>query len=73
MTAFSGLPVTFGLVAANTDERAASAEVLSSLRTCDIFGDKGFIGEEWQQGIKQQSGNRIWAINRVKQKEQKGA
>jgi len=70
VTTFSGLPVLFEMVAANTDEREAAEEVLCSLRSCDIFGDKGFIGLEWQQEIKEQSGNRIWTAKRVNQKEQ---
>lgn len=40
------------------------------MRSCDIFGDKGFIGEQWQQEVKEQSGNRIWTQKRVNQKEQ---
>jgi hypothetical protein len=70
VTTFSGLPVAFEMVAANTDEREAAEEVLCRLRSCDIFGDKGFIGAEWQQEIKEQSGNRIWTTKRVNQKEQ---
>jgi hypothetical protein len=70
VTTFSGLPVAFEMVAANTDEREAAEEVLCLLRSCDIFGDKGFIGVEWQQEIKEQSGNRVWTTKRVNQKEQ---
>jgi hypothetical protein len=70
VTTFSGLPVAFEMVAANTDEREAAEEVLCRLRSCDIFSDKGFIGAEWQQEIKEQSGNRIWTTKRVNQKEQ---
>jgi hypothetical protein len=70
VTTFSGLPVAFEMVAANTDEREAAEEVLCALRSCDIFGDKGFIGVEWQQEIKEQSGNRLWTTKRVNQKEQ---
>ncbi len=70
VTTFSGLPVVFEMVAANTDERAAAAEVLCSLRSCDIFGDKGFIGAEWQQEVKEQTGNRVWTAKRVNQKQQ---
>jgi hypothetical protein len=40
------------------------------LRSCDIFGNKGFIGAEWQQEVKEQSGNRVWTQKRVNQKEQ---
>ncbi len=70
MTTFDGLPVAFEMVAANTDERVAAEEVLSALRSCDIFGDKGFIGAEWQQEVKEQSGNRVWTQKRVNQKAQ---
>jgi hypothetical protein len=70
VTTFDGLPVAYEMVAANTDERDAAEEVLSSLRSCDIFGDKGFIGAEWQQEVKEQSGNRIWTAKRINQKEQ---
>jgi Transposase DDE domain len=70
VTTFSGLPVLFEMVAANTDEREAAEEVLCSLRACDIFGDKGFIGVEWRQEVKEQTGNRVWTAKRVNQKEQ---
>ena len=70
ITTFSGLPVVYEMVPANTDERDAAEEVLSSLRACDVFGDKGFIGREWHQEIKEQSGNRVWTQKRVNQKEQ---
>jgi hypothetical protein len=73
VTTFSGLPVVFEMVAANADERDAAEEVLCQLRSCDIFGDKGFIGLEWQQEVKEQSGNRVWTAKRVNQKEQNPA
>lgn len=70
VTTFSGLPVVFEMVAANTDEREAAEEVLCLLRSSDIFGDKGFIGEEWQQEVKEQTGNQVWTQKRVNQKGQ---
>jgi hypothetical protein len=70
LTTFDGVPIVYELVAANTDEREAAAEVLDFLRGCDIFGDKGFIGEEWQAEVKEQTGNRIWTVKRINQKEQ---
>jgi hypothetical protein len=73
ITTFDGLPLIFELVAANTDERDAAEEVLCQMRSCDIFGDKGFIGVEWQQQIKEQSGNRVWTAKRINQKEQNPA
>ena len=73
VTTFAGLPVAFEMVAANTDERVAAEEVLTQLEGCEIFGDKGFIGAEWQQEIKQRTGNRIWTPKRSNQKEQNPA
>jgi hypothetical protein len=55
------------LVAANTDERDAAAVVLQRVRDCDIFGDKGFIGDDWQADMRQQTGNRIWTPKRANQ------
>ena len=43
-----GLPVIYDLVSANTDEREAAEVVLQRVKDCDIFGDKGFIGDDWQ-------------------------
>ena len=57
-------------MAANTDEREAAEEVLAILHGCDIFGDKGFIGAEWQREVKEQTDNRVWTTKRVNQKEQ---
>jgi hypothetical protein len=65
-----GLPVVCELVPANTEERQAAETVLPYVRNADIFGDKGFIGEEWQAQIRQQTGNRIWTAKRANQKEQ---
>lgn len=70
LTTFDGVPLAYELVPANTDEREAAAEVLDFLRRGDIFGDKGFIGEEWQAAVKEQTGNRVWTVKRVNQKEQ---
>ncbi|MDX6484708.1 MAG: hypothetical protein QOE95_2481 [Gaiellaceae bacterium] len=70
VTTFSGLPVAYELVAANTDERVAAEEVLCVLRSCDIFGDKGFVGADWQREVTEQTGNRVWTAKRINQKEQ---
>ncbi len=35
-----------------------------------IFGDKGFIGVEWQPEGTEQTGNRVWTVKRINQKEQ---
>lgn len=70
LTTFDGVPVVYDLVAANADEREAAEEVLDFLRRCDIFGDKGFIGAEWQAEVKEQTGNRVWTVKRKNQREQ---
>lgn len=67
ITTLEGLPVICELVPANVDEREAAEAVLFYLSNCDIFGDKGFIGEEWQALIRQQTGNRIWTVKRTNQ------
>ena len=37
----------------------------------DLYGDKGFIGHEWQQATAKDTGNRIWTIDRCHQAHQK--
>jgi len=70
ITTLNGLPVVYDLVPASTDERLAAETVLDYLAGCAIYGDKGFIGEEWQLQIYEQTGNRIWTIKRINQHEQ---
>jgi hypothetical protein len=67
LTTLDGLPVIYDLVPANTDEREAAEVVLQRVKDCDIFGDKGFIGDDWQASIRQQTGNRIWTTKRANQ------
>ncbi|BAU65805.1 transposase [Stanieria sp. NIES-3757] len=55
---------------ANIDEREAVEAVLEVVRGCDIYGDKGFIGSDWQQEIINSTGNRIWTIKRCNQQQQ---
>ncbi len=63
-----GLPVAYELVPAHTDERAAADTVLSVLWGCDVVGDKGFLGADWQQAQRETQGNRIWTPTRVNQR-----
>lgn len=70
LTTLDGIPVAYELVPANTDERAAAEEVLDSVWNCDIFGDKGFLGEEWQSDMVEWQGNRIWTSKRANQAKQ---
>src|SRR5579862_4171438 len=65
LTTLDGLPVTYDLVSANTDERDAAEVVLQRVTDCDIFGDKGFIGDDWQVEVRQQTGNRVWTMKRT--------
>jgi hypothetical protein len=67
LTTLDGLPVVYDLVSANTDERAAAEVVLQQVKDCDIFGDKGFIGDEWQAQVRQHTGNRVWTAKRANQ------
>ncbi|MEM8674962.1 MAG: IS982 family transposase [Cyanobacteria bacterium P01_G01_bin.67] len=73
VSTLKGLPVaTCGqvlceLVPANTDERQAVEGVLEIVRHSDIYGDKGFIGQDWQQQITSSTGNKIWTIHRDNQ------
>ncbi len=73
ITTLSGLPVAYELVPASTDERLAAETVLTSLSNADVFGDKGFIGEEWQAQIYSQTGNRVYTVKRRNQKVQNPA
>ena len=64
LTTLDGLPVAYELVAANTDERVAAEEVLDYVWNSDIFGDKGFISEDWQREQLERHGNHIWTVKR---------
>ena len=67
ITTLDGLPVLYELVPANIEERQAAETVLDRLANAHIFGDKGFLGEEWQSQIKRQTGNCITTPKRVNQ------
>ncbi len=51
LTTLDGMPIVYDLMAASTDERAAAEVVLQRVKNCDIFADKGFIGDEWHTAI----------------------
>lgn len=70
LSTLDGIPVAYELVAANTDDRDAADEVLWSIYNCDVFCDKGFLGEDWQQGERDLRNNRIWTQKKSNQKEQ---
>ena len=55
---------------ANTDERVAADEILDTLPPeSHAWSDKGFIGEDWQDGWKRQ-GVHVWTAKRENQKVQ---
>ena len=70
LSTLRGIPVAYELVSANTDERKAVEGVLQMVRGSDIYGDKGFIGHDWQQEVTTATGNRIWTIQRENQHKQ---
>jgi hypothetical protein len=64
----TGIPVLFDLVPASTEERQAAERVLPYLANAEIFGDKGFLGVEWQAQIHEQTGNYVITPRRKNQK-----
>jgi hypothetical protein len=70
LTTLDGLPVVYDLVPANTDERLAAETVLYRVANHDIFGDKGFLGQDWQADIKSYTNNRIYTAKRANQADQ---
>ena len=70
LSTVKGIPVAYDLVSANTDERQAAEKVLQMVHGSDIYGDKGFIGQDWQQEVTTATGNRIWTIQRENQHQQ---
>jgi len=70
ITTLRGIPVVYDLVPASTDERQAAETVLTRLSNCAIFADKGFLGDEWQAQVYEQTGNRVWTVKRINQHDQ---
>jgi hypothetical protein len=73
LVTLDGLPVVYDLVPANLDERDAAEAVVFRVKDCDIFADKGFVGEAWQAEMRYHSTNRIWTAKRVNQAQQNPA
>lgn len=70
ISTLSGIPIAYDLVPANTDERKAAETVIDYFSFCDIFGDKGFLGDRWQTEILDQTNNLIWTPHRSNQRYQ---
>ena len=41
--------------------------LLIKVSGCDIYGDKGFIGQQWQEEINRSTGNQILTVKRCNQ------
>ena len=67
LSTLEGIPIAYELVPANTDERAALEGVLDLVSGSDVYGDKGFIGQDWQEQIIASTGNQIWTTQRENQ------
>ncbi len=70
LSTLGGLPIVYDLVPANTDERLAVESVIQNVCGSDIYGEKGFIGQDWQESITCSTGNYIWTIQRDNQHHQ---
>jgi hypothetical protein len=61
------LLLAYDLVAANTDERLATESVLYRVTGCDILVDKGFLGEDWQTTIAEETSHCVLTPKRANQ------
>ena len=68
LTTLDGIPVAYDLVPAHTDERAAADEIVDQITNADVWADKGFLGERWQQEVRATTDNRIWTAKRHNQR-----
>jgi hypothetical protein len=62
-----GIPMVYDLVPANTDERKAAEAILDYFSFCDLFADKGFLGQKWQTQVFDETNNLIWTPHRANQ------
>lgn len=67
LTTLEGLPVVFDLVPVKLDERQTAEVVCDWVQGCQIIGDKGFIGREWQFDLYEQTDNQVWTPKRQNQ------
>lgn len=70
LTTLDGLPLLYDLVPANWEERDAAEVLLQRVQNCDVFGDKGFLGQDWQAAVQATTGNRMWTVKRANQADQ---
>lgn len=67
LSTWNGIPISYDIVPANTDERIAAEGVLETIQHSHIYADKGFISADWQQAIARRTGNCIWTLTRDNQ------
>jgi len=67
LSTWHGIPISYDIVPANTDERIAAECVLETVNSSHIYADKGFISTDWQLAIARRTGNRIWTLKRDNQ------
>ncbi len=67
LTTLDGLPVLDDKGTAKLDERQAAEVLTQQVRDGDLFGDKGFIGDDWQAEVLLHTGNRVWTAKRANQ------
>jgi len=73
LTTLEGIPYSFELVPAHTDEREAADEILDTLPAdSQVWSDKGFIDQDWQLQW-QAHGVYVWTAKRENQKDQNPA
>ena len=70
LSSLEGLPVSYELVPANTDERRAAEELLEQFPATQLLTDKGFVGASWQKEIQHALNIKILCPKRSNQKEQ---
>ena len=51
LSTLNGIPISYDIVPANTDERVAAKCVLETVRHSNIYADKGFISADWQAAM----------------------
>lgn len=68
VSSLEGIPILYELVSANTEERQAAETLLAYFSNAEFIGDKGFLGDEWQAQIYDQTGNTIKTPKRRNQK-----
>jgi len=68
MSTFEGIPLDFGLFAANTDDRVTAGEVLDFHESITVIADKGFLDKELAAQLEKERDIKLLTLKRVNQK-----